>query len=180
MAGGSTVAGMARGFQELRAISLVRGPDVKLSGVQARGCAPIVDAFDQNTSVIRSTEPKTSIASLAVGNPADGVYALKALRDSGGFAVAAGDRAIMDNMRLLAETEGIYADPAGGAVVTALRTMVERKRIRVGEATVLIIPGKGASGPEHVQAVAREPRKIQPNLSALKDLLQSLGGAYGE
>ena len=179
MASGAMLAGMARGFKEIRALGLVRGPEVKVSGAQARGCSPIVTAFEQNTTVIRSVDPNTSVTSLSVGNPADGVYALGAIRESGGYAVAAGDRAIMDNVRLLAGTEGIYADPAGGAALTALRTMIERKRVRAGEQVVLVVPAKGATAPEHMQAVAREPKKIQPNLSALKDLLQSMGGTWG-
>lgn len=179
MASGSMLAGMARGFHEIRALGLVRGPEIKISGAQAHGCSPIVKAFEENTNVIRSVQPDTGIRSLCVGNPADGIYALRAIRESGGFAASSNDRAIMDSVRMLAETEGIYADPAGGAVIMALRTLLERKRIRVNEQVVLVVPARGATTPDPADTAARKPRTVKPDTAALKELLDSMGGAYG-
>jgi threonine synthase len=179
MASGAMLAGMARGFREIRALGLVRGPETKISGAQAHGCSPIVKAFDEKTTVIRSVTPDTTIKSLSVGNPADGAYALQAIRDTGGFATCSNDRAIMECVRMLAETEGVYADPAGGAAIMALRTLLERKRIRVNEQVVLIIPARGATTPDPAETAARKPRTIPPSMAALKELLEGMGGAFG-
>ena len=180
MASGATLAGIARGFEELRTLGLVRGQDPRISGVQPIGCPPIVRAYETNTNVIMPVESQTSVQSLSVGNPADGIYALNAIRESGGAAVAVPDSAIMDCVKLLARTEGIYTEPSGGAAVAALRALVERRKIRVGEQVVLVLPAKGLAAQEHIEAVAEKPSVIQPNLTALRKLLEELGASFGD
>lgn len=176
MASGALLAGMARGFDELRRLALIRGSDAHISGVQPRGCSPIVTAFENNTNVIMPVQPNTMAASLSVSNPADGIYALNAIRDTGGTAVGVNDNEIIEGMKLLARAEGIYSDPSGGAVVAALRRLVEKRRIRVAEQIVLIIPAKGLAAPEATEPICEPAYTMQPNIAALRDLLKKMGG----
>lgn len=171
LASGALLTGTARGFKEMRRLNLAKGMDVRLFGVQAEGCSPIVKAFDGKTSVILPTKPKTIAKSLSVGNPADGIYALDAIRESGGAAVSVPDEEIMECTSMLARTEGIYSDPSGGAVVAAARRLVKNRKIRVGEQVVLVIPGKGSTSQEQVQNLSTQPHGIDPTMEALMNII---------
>src|SRR5437763_292993 len=120
MAGGSLVSKLRKGFGEVLAAELASGRPPRLFGGQAEGCAPIVRHFDRNDDRIIPEVPNTIARSIAIGNPADGVFAAKAMRESGGAAQAVSDEALVTGIRLLAETTGIFTETAGGVPVAVL------------------------------------------------------------
>jgi threonine synthase len=117
---------------------------VKVHGAQAAGCAPIVEAARAGRDVIRPVkQPRTIAKSLAIGNPADGYYAVRAIADSGGFAAAPEDEEIVAAMRLLAETEGIFTETAGGVTLGATRRLIAEGRIGPDDSLVVCVTGQG-------------------------------------
>src|SRR5574337_1356976 len=110
---------------------------------QAEGCGPIVTAIKANSEIIRPVKPKTIAKSLAIGNPADGYYAYKVVKESGGHGEHAMDEEIVEAMKLLASTEGIFAETAGGVTVAAAKRLIEQGRIPRDESVVLCITGNG-------------------------------------
>lgn len=171
MASGSTLTGIYRGFNELRKIGLLKGIDAKMIGVQPEGCSPITKAFEGSTSVILPAKPDTYVKSLSVGTPADGTYALEAIRESEGCAVSVSDDEITEGVKLLARTEGIYAEPSGGAAVAALRKLVAKKKIRVGEQVVLVIAAKGLPSAEYAESISSQPYQIEPTRDAMNMII---------
>src|ERR1700729_755708 len=121
VASGSQLVKVARGFQELYQVGLLdEEPHVRVSGAQAAGCSPVATAFAEKTDAIKPVKPHTIAKSLAIGNPADGWYALKTVRDSGGSFASVTDDEIIEGIRLLARTEGIFAETAGGVTIATL------------------------------------------------------------
>jgi threonine synthase len=113
-AGGTILPKVAKAFQELERIGLVDGPQPKIYSAQAAGCAPVVTALHRGTDVIQPVKPNTIAKSIAIGDPADGYYVLQTLRESGGWGEAVSDEEIVAGIHLLARTEGIFTEPAGG------------------------------------------------------------------
>jgi len=141
---GALINAIRKGFGELEKIGLTSNGNVKLTGVQAEGCAPIVHAFKSHSDrVVPVEHPKTVAESLAIGEPGDGEYAVRTIRQSGGFAESATDAEILEAIRLLAETEGIFTEPAGGVTVAALKKLVENGFISPDEKVVCYITGNG-------------------------------------
>ena len=129
---------------------------------QAQGCSPIVEAYEQNTPHVRPVIPDTIAKSLAIGNPADGFFAIKAIEASGGSAVRAPEDEIVECIQLLAETEGIFTETAGGVVISALRMLAKRGTIRPDDVTVAYITGNGLKTQEAVEGLIN-PVKTSPN-----------------
>jgi threonine synthase len=170
MAGGSLVSKIDKAWHELSMLGLVaeRARPPRLHGAQAAGCAPISDAVIAGRELIVPVkEPRTIARSLAIGNPADGFYAARAIRQSGGSAASVPDPEIVAGMRLLAETEGIFTETAGGVTVAAAQRLVAQGAIRRGESLVLCITGQGLKTIDPLLPDLPRPPVIGPKLSEL-------------
>jgi threonine synthase len=172
MASGSLFTKIWKGFNELAKLWLIDSVQTRMSGAQAAGCSPIATAWQAGTLNIRPVKPNTIAKSLAIGNPADGYYALRTMADSGGSAVAVSDDEVVEGIRLLAESEGIFAETAGGVVISGLRRLVEAGRVGRDELVVAFITGSGLKTQEAVTGRLREPLHIQ---AAVSDFEQALG-----
>jgi threonine synthase len=149
---------------------------------QAAGCGPIVNSIKAGSEIIRPVkQPRTIAKSLAIGNPADGYYAFKVVRDSGGSGEHATDEEIIEAMRLLAVTEGIFAETAGGVTVAAAKKLVQQGVIGRDEVTVISVTGNGLKTQEAVAGALRIPTHIKPTLmsfdAALAQNLSVAGGS---
>jgi threonine synthase len=143
VASGSLFTKIARGFEEWLELGLLEGSVPTMNGSQAAGCAPVADVFAAGHEICRPVRPETIAKSLAIGNPADGPYALELARRSGGRVDAVSDAEIRDGIRLLAETTGIFTETAGGVTTAVLRKLAEEGDIDPGERVVLVITGEG-------------------------------------
>ena len=143
VAAGSLLAKTAKAFQELVGVGLVESVTTRIHAAQAEGCAPVSTAIQQGRDQVTPVRPNSIAKSLAIGNPADGRYAARAVRASGGWGTACREDAVVEGMALLAETEGILSEPAGGVVVAGLKELVASGRIRREESVVICITGNG-------------------------------------
>ncbi len=143
IASGSQLTKIAKGFRELQDVGLIDAHDVRISGAQAEGCSPVATAFAENTDAIRPVRPNTIAKSLAIGNPADGWYALAEVRKSGGAIASVSDDEIRDGIELLARTEGIFAETAGGVTVACLAKLAAQGVVKRDERVVAMITGHG-------------------------------------
>ncbi len=167
VASGSQLVKVARGFQELYEVGLLdEAPHVRVSGAQAAGCSPVATAFAEKTDAIRPVKPHTIAKSLAIGNPADGYYALKTVRDSGGAFAAVTDEEIIDGIRLLARTEGIFAETAGGVTIATLAKLADAGVVRSDERVVAYVTGHGLKTVEALTATVGPTATIAPTLEA--------------
>ena len=171
LASGSLFTKIWKGFNELAKLWLVDSVQTRMSGAQAAGCSPIVNAWQAGTLNVRPVKPKTIAKSLAIGNPADGYYALRTMADSGGSAVAVSDDEVVEGIRLLAESEGIFAETAGGVVISGLRRLVEAGRVGRDELVVAFITGSGLKTQEAVWGRLREPLHIEATVGAFEQAL---------
>ena len=160
MASGSLYTKIWKGFQEFHKVGLIDEPQTRMSGAQAAGCSPIATAYEAGTFNFIPQKPNTIARSLAIGNPADGYYALKTMEETGGGAAMVTDDEIVEGIKLLAETEGIFAETAGGVTVACLKQMVEAGHIRRDEESVAVITGGGLKTIEAVQDHVSEPLRI--------------------
>src|ERR1700730_10938261 len=140
---GRCSAKTAKAFQELVGVGLLDQVGTRIHAAQAQGCAPVSTAVQQGLDRITPVRPNSIAKSLAIGNQADGRYAARAVRASGGWATACPEGSVQDGLALLAETEGILSEPAGGVVVAGLRQLVEEGRVRRDETVVICITGSG-------------------------------------
>jgi threonine synthase len=143
MASGAMLVKVDKAFSELVEVGLVDRSPWRISGAQASGCAPIATAFKDGSGQVRPVRPDTVAKSQAIGDPADGYYALDAVNRTGGWMEDATDDEVLEGMRLLASTEGIFAETAGGVTVACLRKAVADGRVERGERTVAVISGNG-------------------------------------
>ena len=140
-----------KGLEELQDVGLIDKAKTKMHLAQAEGCSPIVEAFDLGTTQVKPVKPNTIAKSLAIGNPAAGAYALQALAETDGTAVATLEDEVVDGIKLLAETEGIFTETAGGVVISGLKRLVEMGKIKQDELTVAFITGNGLKTQEAVE-----------------------------
>jgi threonine synthase len=144
MASGALLTKVAKGLRELHQVGLLdEVPTTKLCGAQAEGCAPIVTAFEQGSTDVHPVKPNTIAKSLAIGNPADGPYALEEVRSSVGSMVAVPEEEVAGGIRLLARTEGIFTETAGGVTISALERLVRTGAISTDEEVVVLLTGTG-------------------------------------
>lgn len=143
IASGSLFVKIRKGLNELARVGLIEEPRTRMSGAQAAGCSPVATAWAERSMNFRPQKPNTIAKSLAIGNPADGYYALVQLRDTNGDCGSVTDEEIVEGMKLLAETEGIFAETAGGVTVASLKQLVERGSIDPDELVVAFITGAG-------------------------------------
>ncbi|MDP2681246.1 MAG: threonine synthase [Deltaproteobacteria bacterium] len=178
MAGGSLITKIWKAFKEFQKIGLIDQVDTKVYGAQATGCAPIVTAVKEGTELIRPVKPKTIAKSLAIGNPADGYYSAKTIRESNGWAEDVSDEEIIDAMKLLAETEGIFAETAGGVTLGVTKKLILQGRIPKNESIVISITGNGLKTQEALQDKIGAPRIINARLSEFDDIIGKEGKVY--
>ncbi|MDD5558528.1 threonine synthase [Candidatus Methylomirabilis sp.] len=175
-AGGSLVTKILKGLKEFDRLGLLNGGcATRMHVAQAAGCGPIVTAIKANSEIIKPVKPKTIAKSLAIGNPADGFYAYKAVKDSGGHGEHATDEEIVEGMKLLASTEGIFSETAGGVTVAAAKRLIEQGRIPRDESLVLCITGNGLKTQEAVASTLKVRLHIKPTLRSFDEALISHG-----
>src|SRR5713226_3423059 len=174
MAGGSLLTKIHKAFEELVALGLTEPKPVKFFGAQATGCSPISTAVKQGWEHIQPQKPATLARSLAIGNPADGYYAVKTIRSSGGWAEDATDAEIVDAIKGLAETEGIFTETAGGVTVAAAEKLFAQGHLRPDETTVLCITGNGLKTTDALAGEFAAAPAIEPRLAAFEAYLDGV------
>jgi threonine synthase len=178
MAGGSLITKIKKAFRELVTLGLVEDKQVKFFGAQATGCSPISTAVKTGADGIEPQRPNTIARSLAIGNPADGPYAIRAIRDSGGWAEDVSDVEIVSAIQELAETEGVFTETAGGVTTAVTARLYAHGRIHPDELTVSCITGNGLKTTDVLQgAYAQEPavRPRMADFAAYLEEQQSVG-----
>ena len=177
-ASGSLITKIAKAFKELHRIGLLAEPQAKLYAAQAAGCGPITAAIRERSDIVKPVKPNTIAKSLAIGNPADGYYATKAVLESGGWAEAVSDDEIVEGMKLLAETEGVFTETAGGVTLAAAKKLVEQGVIPRDESIVLCITGNGLKTQEPLVNRLGQAVRIKPSIASFESNLASqLAGA---
>src|ERR1700729_1446652 len=172
MAGGSLIVKIKKAFSELIQLGLVEDKPVKFFGAQATGCSPISTAVKTGSSEIEPQKPATIARSLAIGNPADGHYAIKTIKQSGGWSEDISDPEVVDSIRLLAETEGVFTETAGGVTVGSAGKLYRQDRILSEETTVLCITGNGLKTTDALTGVFQTEQPIAPKLAEFEKYLQ--------
>ena len=159
-----------KGLDELSMLGLIEPVNTHMYLTQAAGSSPIVNAFQAGTLHVHPVEPDTIAKSIAIGNPADGYYALRVARQSGGGACAVTDEELIAGMKLLAQTEGIFAEAAGGVVIAGLKRLAASGVIKRNELTVAFITGAGPKTQETVSDIV-QPFTVQPSLESFEEVL---------
>ena len=171
VASGSLLTKIQKGYQELIKLGLVSQTEYAVHGAQATGCSPISVAHKAGLDFFKPVTPDTIAKSLAIGTPADGFYALKVMRDTNGAAEDVTDDEIRDAMKLLAETEGIFAETAGGVTVGVARKLIDSGKIPRNDSAVLCVTGNGLKTLDAVQGHVGKPREIKPSLREFEALI---------
>ncbi len=173
MAGGSLIGKIAKAFRELVTLGWVEEKPVKFFGAQATGCSPISSAVKRGLARFEPQKPNTIARSLAIGNPADGPYAIKLIRESGGWAEDVSDPEIIAGIKRLAETEGVFTETAGGVTVGVTQKLIREGRIHPDETTVACITGNGLKTTDAIAAEFPVAEAIAPRLDAFETYLES-------
>jgi threonine synthase len=168
IASGSMLTKIYKGFNEFAKLGLIETKETRFSGAQAEGCSPVAKAFEGGHDFVSPVKPNTIAKSLAIGNPADGIYALDIIRKTGGAAASVTDEEIVEGIKLLAETEGIFTETAGGVTIGVLKKLAEAGKIKRGEKTVAYITGIGLKTQEAITGKVGEPTLIEPNLASFE------------
>jgi len=171
---GAMLNAICKGFEELETISLVdKVSEMHMNCAQPHGCAPIVNAFKNNSDdVIPVENPDTVAKSLAIGDPGDGRYVLKRLKQYNGIAQESNNKETLDAILLLAKTEGIFTEPAGGVSVAVLKKMVEDGQIDKDETTVCYVTGNGLKATEAIMDVLSRPEVMQPDVAKISAVVK--------
>ena len=177
MASGSLFTKIHKGFQEFQRYGLIDETPVRMIGAQADGCSPISTAWQNNTTNIRPVKPNTIAKSLAIGNPADGYYALKTMKRTDGGATSVSDAEVVEGIRLLAECEGVFAETAGGVTIAGLRQAVVQGLIDPDEPTVAFITGGGLKTGDAVMDHVTKPIPVEGTLKSFEDAFAAAGAA---
>ena len=173
-ASGSLLTKIWKSFKEMKQIGLIDELNTKVFSAQATGCSPIVAAIKAGVDVIKPVKPDTIAKSLAIGNPADGYYATQVVKESGGFGEDVSDQEIIDAIKLLAKTEGIFAETAGGVTLASAIKLIKKGYIKEDSLTVLCITGNGLKTKEAIVGHTIEPYYIQPNLKSFEETLKKI------
>jgi threonine synthase len=171
MAGGSLVTKLQKGFGEFRDADLVHGPLPRVYGAQAEGCAPIVRLVERGGDTLVPEIPNTIARSIAIGNPADGRFAAKTIRDSGGWARSVSDAELVAGIRLLAETTGIFTETAGGVTVAAALSLAGEGRLKGDDELVLCITGQGLKTTDALTGALAESPVVDPKVREVAALV---------
>jgi threonine synthase len=168
VASGALLTKVDKGWREFSRLGLVEGTPYKVFGAQATGCSPVSAAFAAGHDVVQPVKPSTIAKSLAIGNPADGPYALDVVRRTGGAIADVSDEEIVDGIQLLARTEGVFAETAGGVTVATLRKLIAEGALDPAAETVILNTGDGLKTLDAVAPVARPTATIRPSLEAFR------------
>ncbi|MBI5700550.1 threonine synthase [Candidatus Saganbacteria bacterium] len=168
-AGGSLITKIYKSFKEFHKIGLIDKPKTKFYAAQATGCAPIVNMIKEKAEIMKPVKPKTIAKSLAIGNPADGYYAKATVEETGGWAESVTDEEIVDAIKLLACTEGIFTETAGGVTVGTAKKLIEQGVIPKDESMVICITGNGLKTQEAIQNHIGKPTKIKATLKSFEE-----------
>jgi len=174
MAGGSLVSKLKTGFTEFIRAGLVEGELPRLYGTQAAGCAPISTLVESGSDEIRPVIPRTIARSLAIGNPADGLFAAAAMRETGGWTAQVTDEALVRGIQLLAETTGIFTETAGGVTVAGAAALVSAGRIGARDEVVLCITGNGLKTVEALEGALADSPVVAPKLAEVERLVDQI------
>ena len=171
---GAMLNAICKGFEELQTVSLLDNlSSMHIHSAQPHGCAPIVDAFKKNSDkVIPVEQPDTVAKSLAIGDPGDGRYVLKRLKQYDGVAEETNNSEILDAILLLAKTEGIFTEPAGGVSVSVLKKMVEEGKIDKDETTICYVTGNGLKATESIMSVLKKPEVMQADVAKISAVIR--------
>ena len=174
MAGGSLITKVWKAINEFHKLGLTPDTHTKVFGAQATGCSPITTAVKERETLFKPVKPDTICKSLAIGNPADGFYSMGVMRDSGGWGEDVSDEEIVEAIRLLAETEGIFAETAGGVTVGVAQKLIGQGKIRKDESVVLCITGNGLKTQEAIATAVGKPPVIGPSVEEFEHLLKKM------
>lgn len=170
---GALLCAIGRSFEQLASVNLIKENNVKITSAQPYGCSPIVDAIKKRTDAIDPVEKPTTIAkSLAIGEPGDGIYAARTVMETNGFGENCTDEEIVDAIRLLASTEGIFTEPGGAVTIAVLKKLVDEGKIDADETIVCYVTGNGLKTPEVVSAPATKPVAIDPKVEVLAQIIR--------
>jgi len=173
-ASGSLMTKIWKSFKEMKDIGLIDDLKTKVFAAQATGCSPIVTAIKQGIDVIKPVKPNTIAKSLAIGNPADGFYATQVVQETGGYGEDVSDQEIIDAIKLLAKTEGIFSETAGGVTLASTIKLIKNGHISKDSSTVLCITGNGLKTQEALSGQTAEPVFIKPNLASFEEALKKI------
>ncbi|MDC8438026.1 MAG: pyridoxal-phosphate dependent enzyme, partial [Candidatus Nitrosotenuis sp.] len=171
---GAMLNAICKGFEELQSVSLLNNVSkMHMIAAQPHGCAPIVDAFKKGSNeVIPVENPDTIAKSLAIGDPGDGRYVLKRLKQYNGYAEESNNKEILDAILLLARTEGIFTEPAGGVSVAVLKKMVDDGKIDKNDTTICYVTGNGLKATEAIMEVLQKPQVMQADLAKIAAVVE--------
>jgi threonine synthase len=170
MASGSLLTKIHKAYNEFSKLGIVDAAPFSVYGAQATGCAPISHAMKKGTDIVKPVpKPETIVKSLAIGTPADGYYAIHAMRETGGFAEDVTDDEVVEGIRLLAECEGIFAETAGGVTTACAKRLIETGKIPRDESIVICVTGHGLKTQEAIIGKCGEPRVIKPSLREFEE-----------
>jgi threonine synthase len=170
VAGSSLITKIWKAFHEFEMLGLIDGVPTKIFAAQATGCSPVTTAIKNGVDTIIPVKPNTIAKSIAIGNPADGYYGVKTANESGGYGDDVSDEEIVKAMQLLAETEGIFTETAGGVTVGVTQKLVEQKRIKPDEVTVICVTGNGLKTQEALADCYPPPPVIEPHIDNFEEI----------
>jgi threonine synthase len=173
MASGSLLTKIHKSYQELSKMGLTNEIPYRIHGAQATGCSPISTAQKAGLDFFKPVKPNTIAKSLAIGTPADGFYALKVMKETGGSAEDVTDDEVREGIKLLAEYEGIFAETAGGVTVGVAKKLIASGKIPAKDSVVLCITGNGLKTLDAVNGHAGHTREIRPSLREFEGLLSA-------
>ncbi|HEV2126490.1 MAG TPA: threonine synthase, partial [Chloroflexota bacterium] len=172
IASGSLLTKITKGFEEMKKVGLIPEKTVRVSGAQASGCNPVSSAFANGWDAVKPVhKPDTVAKSLAIGNPADGYYVLKIVRERGGAVAEATNDEIAEGMHLLASTEGVFAETAGGVTIAVLKKLAQQGIVRKHERVVAYITGNGLKTLDAVAPKLTLPALVEPSLASFDAFL---------
>ncbi|MCE9590433.1 MAG: threonine synthase [Planctomycetes bacterium] len=174
VAGGTILPKVWKAYQEFITLGLVKDNAPRMHAAQAAGCNPIVKALEEGTDLFRPQKPNTIAKSIAIGNPADGYYVLKVVRESGGSGASSTDPEILDAIKLLARTEGIFTEPAGGTTLACAIKLIQSGRIPRDESICVCITGNGLKTTEVMQGQFAATPAINAKMNEFDDLVRQI------
>jgi threonine synthase len=169
VAGSSLITKVWKSFKEFEMLGLIGKVNTKVFAAQAKGCSPVTSAIKEGRNFIKPVKPNTIAKSIAIGNPADGYYGIKTVNESGGYGEDVTDEEIVEGIKLLAKTEGIFTETAGGVTVAVTKKLIEQGRIKKNELTVVSITGNGLKTVEAVSNRIGNPVIIEPRLGSFQE-----------
>ncbi|MGR3319030.1 MAG: threonine synthase [Candidatus Anammoxibacter sp.] len=172
MAGGSLILKIRKAINEMHKLGFIDRSDTCFYGAQATGCAPITSAVKENLDVIRPVKPNTIAHSIAIGNPADGHYSKEAIKESGGWGEDVTDEELVEGIKLLAETEGIFTETAGGVTVAATQKLIKQGKLPTDETVVICITGNGLKTQDAIIGKLKELTIIEPDIKEVDKIVE--------